>query len=60
MDDIFNKEKNKAFGDSDKTVVFVHNACQFDIEESVFAEADYIKQAKKGYGTERSEPYYLE
>ena len=60
MDDIFNKEKNKAFGDSDKTVIFVHKACQFNIEESVFAEADYIKQAKKGYGTERSEPYYLE
>ena len=49
MDDIFNKEKNKAFDDSDKTVVFVHETCQFDIEESVLAEADYIKQVKNGY-----------
>ena len=60
MDDIFNKEKNKAFGDSDKTVVFVHKACKFDIEESILEEADYIKQAEKGYGTEKSEPYYLQ
>jgi len=60
MDDIFDKEKNRAFGDSGKTVIFVHKACQFNIEESLWAEADYIEQAKKGYGTESSEPYYLE
>jgi len=60
LDDIFNEEKNKVFGETEKTIIFIHTANLFIIDGTITAEAVYIKQAEEGYGTERSEPYYLD
>ena len=53
--------ENLIFEEAEKTVLFIHSANQFIIDETVTAEAVYIKMAKEGLrGTEKSEPYYLE
>ena len=40
-------EGNKVFSETEKTVIFIHPAAQFVIDEAVTAEAAYIKKAKK-------------
>ena len=40
-------EGNKVFSETEKTVIFIHSAAQFEIDKTVTAEAVYIKKAKK-------------
>ena len=39
--------ENKVFSDTAKTIIFTHPAVQFTIDETLKAEAVYIKKAKK-------------
>jgi len=54
-------DENKIFSETEKTVIFIHAANQFIMDNTITSEAIYIRLADEELrGTERSEPYYLE
>jgi hypothetical protein len=51
-------EGDKIFGESEKTVIFIHTINQFVIDKSIMAEANYIKLAKEEWQGKDEFIYY--